>query len=137
MDFKELEPVIQLITEQEERLVKKLDAIIARQDISNGRISKVEERQSVQDNKCIFIQDGKARAIVRNRWIITTLLVIIGLLTGTFYKDKNDRMIPLEVIYKQTDSTYLIPRMYMRSKGEQSYREVHELYVDVENTQKK
>ena len=137
MDLNELHPIIELINLQEERLVKKLDEIIAHQEKTNGRVGKAEDDIIEYVGRCNYIQDGKSKAIVRNRFIIGTLITIIGILIGVHYKSqqKPDK-IPIEFIFQQTDTTYVIPKMYMRSHGQQEYREVHELYVDIKGDKK-
>ena len=128
----------------DEVISPKMKEMAELQKEANGRVGKLEDRinavedtQLVQGNTCKFIQDGKARASSRNKWIITTLVALLALLAGTFYKDRQASMVPLELIYKQTDSTFVIPRMYLRKEGNQGYSEVHELYIDIEETVKK
>ena len=118
----------------------RLDEIIQHQKTTNGRVTKTEgcinELQLIVEKgvlKCEFIQDAKARAVVRNRWIIGTLLVVIGLLSGMFYKTKQYQEVPVELIYRKTDSTFIVPNMYFRRYGEKEFLEVHKVYVDIKD----
>ena len=138
MDIRELEPIITMLSEQEERLVKKINEVHDTIKVQNSRIGKSETRLNeveldinTRTIYCERVQDEKGRAVIRNRWIIGTLLVILGLLSGMFYKVKENNEVPVELIYQKTDSTYIMPSLYMRRQGGQEYFEVHKIYIDI------
>ena len=166
MDFEELKPLIQMIAEQEERIVGHLHEnnknineklMEIKDDVrevkdhvkeTNGKVAEhvkeIHELKLVDneiksmidkgDNYCHYVQDSKTKNARRNKWIITTLIALLALLAGTFYKDRKDGMVPLELIYQKTDSTYMMPRMYIRGANDESYLEVHELYLDLKKS---
>ncbi len=169
MDFADLQPLIQMIAEQEERIVGHLrennknineKLMEIKDDVrevkdhvkeTNGKVAEhvkeIHELKLVDneiksmidkgDNYCHYVQDSKTRNARRNKWIITTLIALLALLSGTLYKNRQDKMVSLELIYQKTDSTFVIPRMYLRQEGTNGYSEVHELYIDIEETIKK
>lgn len=146
MTNKELEGYIDKMTDSFKELNatfsgminQRLDEIIRQNEIRNGRIEKNEDKMEVLDvaiaersATCMIIQQTKERNVNRNRWIIGTLLVIIGLVSGMFYTTQENNKVPIELIYQKTDSTYVIPNLYMRGQCDQKYFEVHKIYVDV------
>lgn len=133
LTLKELEPVFTLMGEQEERIVKKLDEAIKTIKEQNSRIGKCEDNILERNVFCSDVQIEKERKIVQNRWIIGTLLVSCGLLSGLFYKTKQHQEVPVELIYRKTDSTFIVPNMYFRRYGEKEFLEVHKVYVDIKD----
>lgn len=136
LTLKELEPVFTLMGEQEERIVKKLDEAIKTIKEQNSRIGKCEDNILERNVFCSDVQIEKERKIVQNRWIIGTLLVSCGLLSGLFYKTKQHQEVPIELIYNKTDSTYAIPNMYFRRYGDNKYMEVNKFYIDIKEDKK-
>lgn len=121
-------------------VIVKLNELIEHVKETNGRVRESEKnitdlqmQVAEGDNKCLFIQDEKNKKVIRNRWAIGTLLVIIGLLSGMFYKVKEKQEVPIELIYRKTDSTYAIPNMYFRRPGDQEFFEVNKVYVDIKD----
>ena len=133
LTLKELEPVFTLMGEQEERIVKKLDEAIERIKLQNSRIGKCEDNILERNVFCSDVQTEKERKIVRNRWLIGTLLVAVGLLSGLFYRAKEHQEVPVELIYRKSDSTFIMPNMYFRRYGDQEFLEVHKVYIDIKD----
>lgn len=129
MDIKELKD---LMDAQEGRLVKKIDEVIDKVEEQNHRIGKSEDAIIIASENCRFIQNAKEKRTIRNRWIIGTLLVVIGLISGMAWKVKENTKVPVELIYQKTDSTYVMPNLYIRKKGNQKYFEVHKVYIDID-----
>ena len=136
--LRDLTPILELLTQSEERLVKKIDEVITTVKIQNSRIGKCEDKIIERNVFCQDIQIEKERKVIRNRWIIGTLLVIIGILTGLFYKvEKAEQQpVPVQLIYKDTDSTYIFPNLFFRVPGKQAFTPIHEFFVDIENNKK-
>jgi len=130
MDIKELKD---LMDAQEGRLVKKIDEVIDKVEEQNHRIGKSEDAIIIASENCRFIQNAKEKRTIRNRWIIGTLLVVIGLISGMAWKVKENTKVPVELIYQKTDSTYVFPNLYFRSEGENKFKEIHQVFVDLKN----
>jgi len=136
MDIKELQPVLDLMGLQEERLAKKINEVHDTVKEQNNRINEVELDINARSIFCQSIQDEKGRAVIRNRWVIGTLLVILGLLSGLFYKVKEEKKVPVQLIYKDTDSTYIFPDLYFRKPGNQTFTPIHQIFVDINHDKK-
>lgn len=124
-------------------VIVKLDELIEHVKETNGRVRKNEQdindlqmQVAEGDNRCAFIQDEKEKKVIRNRWIIGTLLVVIGILSGMFYKTREKEPFPVELIYRKSDSTYIMPSLFFRKPGNQEFFEVHEVYVDIKGQDK-
>lgn len=128
----------------QEKLLKKeigntndrLDAIIKQNEIRNHRIETIEQETEVIDKKlsngtlfCKMIQKQKEDRIIRNRWIMGIIVVLLCAYIGWFTK-KSTEKIPIELFYQKTDSTFHVPRMYLRDKSG-GLREVHVDYLNI------
>ncbi len=154
MDIKHLQPIIDLMNLQEERLVKKIDEVISTVKEQNGRIGdtedyivKLEKAVNEGDLRCMYIQQGKAKELerkekkeTRNKWVVRTLLVVMGLLSGYYYKTKEGIIevaedagkVSIELIYRKDDSTFVVPQVYLRNTGDQKYFEANEIYFEID-----
>lgn len=143
-----------MIAEQEERIIRHINDVKAEvKEVkdhvksTNGKVAEhVKEINALKiadeeikniiergDNYCRYVQDSKQKNTRRNKYIITTLIAIIGVLGGMFYKVKENNKTPIELIYQKTDSTYVFPRLYLRSQESQGFTEIHKLYIDFED----
>ena len=159
MDIQELKPIIELMSAQEERLVKKIDEVITTVKNQNSRIGKNEDSIIVVTENCRFIQEEKGKAeikkdkleerkISRDKWRVSTSLAAIAVLITVFglwlnitYKKTQETLegienvkqgkVPIQLIFEDTDSTYKFPDLFMRKPGTQRFTPIHKLYFDI------
>ena len=121
---------------------RRLDEIIQQNKVRNGRLERCEEDMDnlrnivcMGDEKCKFIQEEKNKKMIKNRYLITTIIAVTAFICTTalaIVKIRQQDKVPIELIYDKTDSTYIFPNLYFRSNGDQGFKEIHEVYVDID-----
>jgi hypothetical protein len=123
-----------LLTENSKDIVEIRDTLKAQ----NGRIGKDENELIEIKTNCIGIQREKLnhqkeidKKTSRNRYIITTLIAVVAILSAVLIKTEKDTKVPIQLIYDKTDSTFVFPHLYIKRGNEAPFTEVHKLFVDI------
>jgi hypothetical protein len=123
-----------LLTENSKDIVEIRDTLKAQ----NGRIGKDENELIEIKTNCIGIQREKLnhqkeidKKTSRNRYIITTLIAVVAILSAVLIKTEKDTKVPIQLIYDKTDSTFVFPHLYIKRGNESPFTEVHKLFVDI------
>ena len=132
---------------------RRLDEIIKQNEVRNGRLGKCEGRITAIELE-LSSENGeeqgtekerarnaalRALTISKNRYLITTIIAVTAFVCTTaiaIVKIRQQDKVPIELIYDKTDSTYIFPNLYFRSNGDQGFKEIHEVYVDINKDEK-